>query len=356
LDGIHQLLLVGLQGTKLLPSEEHVLRRYSPGGVILFGRNVRSAEQVADLCARVYDLCEILPVIAIDQEGGRVDRLRSILSVTLAPSDYAPETGLHLLRRFGEITAGMLSTLGINMNLAPVVDLLISETDNALRGRLWGADPAAVVERAGAFLEGMKSESVIGCLKHFPGLGRAHIDSHHHLPVIETPMDELSRADLAPFAALAGSAPAVMLAHCLYSALDGGRMPASLSPEAYRLLRGEIGFDGVAFTDDLEMGALSFYASWEEKLAAALNAGADMLPICSNEEVIENSFDILLRLRDKEVVSLQRLDEAISRVERMKSTVLQKHMPHDNPDERLTLLDNRLHALRREVIAGEHKA
>ena len=355
LEKIYQLLLIGLQGPTLLPFEERLLRRYSPGGVILFGRNIVSASQVAELCARVYDLCETTPVIAIDQEGGRVDRLRSILMVALSPEDFSLGTGLLLVRRFGEITAGMLRSLGINMNLAPVVDLEIPATDNALRGRLWGSDPEAVVERAGAFLEGMKSESIIGCLKHFPGLGRARVDSHFELPSVTVGLEELRRSDLAPFARLAATAPAVMLAHCRYSAIDGGRLPASLSPEAYRLLRDETGFAGVALTDDLEMGALSIFDSWEEKLAAAINAGADMLPICSNEMAIEKSFDILPRLRDRKVVSEVRLDEATARIELMKSTVLKRHLPVDNPDERLAILDERLRSLRREVVPGERK-
>jgi beta-N-acetylhexosaminidase len=349
---IHQLLMIGLQGTELEPWEERLLSDYNPGAVILFNRNINSAEQTYSLCRRVNELCEIPPIIAADQEGGRVDRLRALLSTTLSPSDFRDSADPQAIRAFGVLTARLLLALGINMNLAPVVDLEIVTADNSLRGRLWGGDPLAVSEKAGAFLDGLQKEGVIGCLKHFPGLGRAEVDSHRELPVVRAGLEKMRRVDLIPFAALAQRAPAVMVAHCLYSGLDGARLPASLSPDTYRILREEIGFNGVALTDDLEMEALSGF-SCKERLAAALNAGADMLPLCTHRASIEQAFSLIEELADDGSLPSARIEESITRVLQLKDGL---PPPTDvDPAEAVGALDRQLALLRKEVV-GEREA
>jgi len=215
----------------------------------------------------------------------------------------------------------MLRCLGINLNLAPVVDLDLVDAENSLRGRLWGGDPEIVSGHTTAYLDGLQSGGVLGCLKHFPGLGREPVDSHKELPVITAGLEELMSVDLVPFARLAPIAPAVMVTHCSYPAIDESGTPASLAPAVYRILRDRIGFNGLAITDDLEMGALDAIGGWETKLAAALNAGADLLPICFHREVISDSFAILSRIASNGIVPAARLEEAIGRVLRIKEKI-----------------------------------
>jgi beta-N-acetylhexosaminidase len=349
---IHQLLMIGLQGPELGLREERLLSEYSPGAVILFNRNIKSAEQTAQLCARINELCETPPLIAADQEGGRVDRLRALLSVTLSPVDFQKCKELSIVRRFGELIARMLSAVGVNMNLAPVVDLEYSDTDNSLRGRCWGGEQDDVIDRAGAFLDGMQGEGVPGCLKHFPGLGRARVDSHHELPLVDISLEELRRKDLFPFAKLADRAPAAMIAHCCYKAL-GDSLPASLSPAAYKLMREEIGFGGLAISDDLEMGALSGF-SLKERFETALNAGADMLPICNQKEAIEQAFSIIEEVTGDGSVPAARIDEAVARVMRIKEKLRLPPHSDEDPAGRIAALDGQLKALRMEVT-GERE-
>ena len=351
----HQLLMIGLQGPELTAGEERLLSRFCPGGIILFGRNVESAEQLAALCARIAELCEIAPLIAIDQEGGRVDRLRGILNTSLSAPDVAARGDAEAARRFGANAGAMLGALGINLNLAPVVDLDLSEADNSLRGRHWGSDAETVCRLAGAYLEGLQSAGVFGCLKHFPGLGREPVDSHRELPTIEASLDELRSADLVPFVRLAGAARFAMVTHCAYPAIDADGRPASLSPAAYALLRGDCGFGGVAITDDLEMGALDGCGSWEEKLRAAVAAGADMLAVCADPEGIVSSFDILAGLAAKGAPLEGRIREAAARVAEIKSILPGERSPAPDPGAEIARLEEELAELQREVASDEQK-
>ena len=354
-ENAHQLLMIGLQGHELTAREELLLGEYSPGGVILFGRNVKGAGQLANLCARIDEICEIRPLIAIDQEGGRVDRLRAILGTSLSAPEVAARGNAGVARRFGANAGAMLAALGVNLDLAPVVDLDLASADNSLRGRHWGRNAETVCELAGAFLDGLQSAGVLGCLKHFPGLGREPVDSHVELPTIDASMEELRAADLLPFMRLAGKARFAMVTHCAYPAIDASGRPASLSPAAYALLRGECGFGGVAITDDLEMGALDTFGGWEEKLTAAVAAGADMLAVCSDAEAIAAAFDILTGLATKGSPLEERVREAAARIAEVKAALPAKSSPAPDPGAEIARLDAELAELRREVTSDEQK-
>ena len=356
-DEIFQTLIIGLRGHELTPEEERLLSRRCPGGVILFGRNVESPEQVAELCAAVYRLCERRPLIAIDQEGGSVDRLRKLLSATVSPAELAKRGDPGIIRRFGHITGELLAALGVNLNLAPVVDLRTVNADNALRGRCWGSGAEEVAERASAFLGGLDEAGVRGCIKHFPGLGRAAVDSHHELPVVSAPLGELLGSDVQPYFGLAARAAAVMVAHCRYADIDGDNgPPASLSPRVYGLLREKVGFAGVAITDDLGMGALDGYETIAERITLALNAGADMLPICSNTQQVAEAFDSLERIARERLVPTRRLREAAGRVLAAKENFSDGFEPDARLAARFAGLDEKLVRLRRELDADADKS
>jgi beta-N-acetylhexosaminidase len=271
-------VFVGLPGPELDSATAALLSAHQPGGVVLFKRNIRDAEQLAELVAA---LRRRLPaaLLAIDAEGGRVDRLQDVVG----PAPGAPLlAGLppSRSRRAGLWVARSLRLFDIDVDFAPVVDLDRGAAGNALDGRYLGAAPAAVIPRARAFLRGLHSGGAGGCLKHFPGLGAAGEDTHFRTSAVQLTAAELE-TDLAPFRALGGLAGAVMVSHAVYPAYDPSLRPATLSPAIIGgVLRGRLGFDGLAFSDDLEMQALDEWGDLPARCAASFAAGCDVLPVC----------------------------------------------------------------------------
>jgi beta-N-acetylhexosaminidase len=269
-----RLFGVGIAGAKLLPEERDILERYPPRAVILFRRNVESSDQLRALTGELRGLPGT-PLLCLDQEGGPVDRLRDILSPSISFRDAAR---LGVARRAGELQGEACARLGFDVDLAPVVDrLLPGASERVLKDRCASADPDEIATAAADFLRGLAARGVGGCVKHFPGLGRADLDTHKDLPRIPKDPSEEER-DLAPFRATMEEARAVMVSH---AAGSGGR-PASLSREiASGLLRETLGFTGAVFSDDLEMGALSAFGDLPERCAQACRAGCDLLFVCS---------------------------------------------------------------------------
>jgi beta-N-acetylhexosaminidase len=255
-------------------AEREILERHPPWAVILFRRNIASVEQVLDLTGRIRGLPGS-PRICVDQEGGPVDRLADLFGPSMS---FRQAAARGLARRAGELAGEACARLGFDVDLAPVVDrLLPGASERVLRERCASGDPDAVASAAEEFLSGLHARGTGGCIKHFPGLGRADLDTHRELPVIPADPEE-QRRDLAPFQAAMGLAGAVMVSH---AAGPDGR-PASLSEEtATGLLRARLGFAGAAFSDDLEMGALAAFGSLAERCAAACRAGCDLLFVCS---------------------------------------------------------------------------
>ena len=272
------LLIVGLPATTLGPGDRRALARLRHGGVILFGRNLESPEQLGALVAQVRKASPEVSLY-LDAEGGRVDRLRQIVGPAPGGSALAAAPPA-LARRSGLWIGRALRALGFDVDFAPVVDLDRGAVANALDGRYLGSTPRAVTARAAAFLRGLHAAGVGGCLKHFPGLGAARADTHLEGAPIAL-AERALRRDLAPFARLAGEAGAVMVSHASYTAFDPSGRPASLSPAiAERLLRRELRFHGVAFSDDLEMKALARWGDLPEIAESALVAGCDLLAVC----------------------------------------------------------------------------
>ncbi|HKA35478.1 MAG TPA: glycoside hydrolase family 3 N-terminal domain-containing protein [Thermoanaerobaculia bacterium] len=269
-----RLFGVGISGPALLPAEREILETFAPWAVILFKRNIQSVEQLSGLTAELRELPGE-PLLCVDEEGGPVDRFRDLLGPTVSFREAA-ERGVS--RRAGELAGEACARLGFDVDLAPVVDrLLPGASERVLRDRCASPEPEAIVRSALDFLAGLHSRGVGGCVKHFPGLGRADLDTHKELPLIPPDPVEEER-DLAPFSATMNEAGAVMISHA--AGPDG--IPASLSKEkASTLLRSKLGFGGAAFSDDLEMGALSAFGGMPERVAAASIAGCDLLFVCS---------------------------------------------------------------------------
>jgi beta-N-acetylhexosaminidase len=298
-----RLFCVGLSSLEITPAEREILRRDSPGGVILFRRNIESVEQVRALTQEIRSLPG-RPLLCVDQEGGAVDRFREMLGPMIS---FGRAAQLHLSRRAGELAGEACATLGFDMDLAPVVDRRLSGAgERILAERAAAADPLLVIRAATEFLQGLHSRGVGGCVKHFPGLGRARLDTHRELPVLADDTEEATR-DLAPFEATMQQAGAVMISHAAGS--DG--VPASLSPgRATDLLRRDLGFTGAALSDDLEMGALAGFGGLPQRCAAAARAGCDLLLVCSRIEIYAECLETVMR-----DVPEERRAEAASRLE-----------------------------------------
>ncbi|MGH9367109.1 MAG: glycoside hydrolase family 3 N-terminal domain-containing protein [Thermoanaerobaculia bacterium] len=297
-----RLFGVGISGPRLTPAERAILDRHPPRGVILFARNIESVEQVAALAGEIRRRGSLL---FLDQEGGPVDRLREVLGPSISFFEAARRG---LARRAGELAGEGCARLGIGVDLAPVVDRRVENASEVvLRDRCVSADPAEVTRAAKDFLAGLHSRGVGGCVKHFPGLGRATLDTHAVLAVIPRDRRERER-DLLPFRRTARRARAVMVSH----AAGPGGTPASLSrAAAHRLLRRGLPFDGAAFSDDLEMGALTAHGDLPERCVLSCRAGCDLLFVCSRIE----EYPACVEEVERRVPSRRRA-EALSRLDR----------------------------------------
>lgn len=275
-------VIFGCETATLSNPERVFFRAADPLGFILFARNCETPDQIRRLVA---DLRESVgradAPILIDQEGGRVARLKPPhFPAYPAAAAIAALGGLRAREAAwlgARLIADDLGQLGITVDCAPVIDVPVSGADPIIGDRAWGGDPATVAQNGLAVCDGLMAGGVLPVIKHIPGHGRASVDSHRALPVVETPRDVLDSTDFAPFRALAGM-PWAMTAHVLYTALDPDR-PATLSPRVIAAIRAEIGFDGVLLSDDLSMAALG--GKIETRAWAALKAGCDLVLHCN---------------------------------------------------------------------------
>lgn len=349
-------VFVGIPGLELDRASAALLAEHRPGGVILFKRNVKDVEQLHDL---VMEIRRILPdaVLSIDSEGGRVDRLRDVVGAAPAASLLARQPP-SLSYQAGQWIALSLRLFDIDMDFAPVVDLNRGEEDNALDGRYLGTTPAQIIPRARAFLRGLHAGGTGGCLKHFPGLGGAEADTHFKVASVYLPSTAL-RADLEPFEVLARLAGSVMVGHAIYPAYDDEKRPATLSPAILGgLLRGRLGFDGLAVSDDMEMKALDDWGDLPERCETAFAAGCDVLLLCHTLEALP---DVVARLEDPHYEG--RLAEASRRLEHYRhrlGTLRQareyiQHMKESSRGVRLEAVKQALDQIR-ESAGGEEPA
>ena len=280
-------LMIDLAGSEVSVQELELLRHPLVGGVILFSRNYVAPPQLQQLVAAIHAARSPPLIVAVDQEGGRVQRFRNGFSLLPAARrighqyDLDARAGTTLARAMGWLMAAELRAQGVDISFAPCVDLDLGVSE-VIGDRAFHANPDAVSQLAGAYTAGMREAGMAATAKHFPGHGAVVADSHHSLPVDRRAFADLA-PDLTPYRRLiANGLPAVMVAHVLFSAVDPA--PASLSGRWIRdVLRGELGFQGVVFADDLSMGgAAAAYGDVVTRARQALSAGCDMLPVCNN--------------------------------------------------------------------------
>jgi beta-N-acetylhexosaminidase len=293
------LLVVGLEGTQLTGLERAWLKLVQPAGVILFRRNIEDAKQTRALLSAATDLCATHALRCVDVEGGTVDRLRDALAPM--PSAQAVAMGARqrgnagLAREHGELIARGVKAFGFNTTLAPVLDLALPASAEVMGTRVVAAMADGVVEYARSFLAGLKEHGVTGAGKHFPGLGAGTRDSHLETPAIRRGWRELWREDLEPYRALRNELPMVMVNHAAYPDTQGKDRPASVSQFwIATVLRKRIGYRGIIFSDDMEMGGILKFMSMEEAALAAIRAGMDLMEICHSPDLILRAFEALI--------------------------------------------------------------
>ena len=272
--------ILDADGLKLTADEKSFFRDVTPFGFILFARNIDTPEQVRALCDELRDSVGRDAPITIDQEGGRVQRLRAPLwTEWLPPLDFVAAAGEHaeeaMYLRY-RLIAAELFDLGIDSNCATMVDVACDATHDFLRNRCYGTHAETVARLGRAASDGMLAGGVLPVIKHIPGHGRATLDSHYDLPRVMAELDELTASDFAPFAALK-DVPMGMTAHLVYEALDV--LPATLSPKVMSVIRNDIGFDNLIMTDDISMKALS--GTLTQISQGALDAGCDVILHCN---------------------------------------------------------------------------
>jgi beta-N-acetylhexosaminidase len=318
-------VIAGFGGVTLPPEIRMIAREFDLGGVILFARNVEAPEQVADLAREVQGLRQDLPLwVSVDQEGGRVARLKAPFTEWPPMITLGRSGDDQLAERFARALAAELAAVGITLDFAPVLDVHTNPRNPVIGDRAL-AERAETVARLGCIIiETLQANGVAACGKHFPGHGDTSTDSHHDLPVVEHPPDRLRAVELLPFAAaIEAGVASVMTGHVLVPSLDEEH-PATLSGAIVRtLLRSEMGFDGVVFTDDMDMGAIARRYTAVEAAVAAVGAGCDGLLLCGPDPDRQvAALEALVHAVEQEQLPARDVEDAIARHRRMKERFL----------------------------------
>ncbi len=319
-----QRLMVGFDGTEFNPELEFLIDTLKVGGIILFARNLLNPGQIKDLCFSMQSCARTSGqpplLIAIDQEGGWVARLKEPFTQFPGnPKMKGPEDAIF----FAKTTGRELLDVGINMNLAPVLDVALQGINSVMADRAFGHDPRWVSELGTVVIEHLQTENIMAVAKHFPGIGRTILDSHFELPDLDIDVDAMQTFDLLPFkAAIDHHVAGIMLSHIRYLKIDPD-WPASLSTIiADDLLRKGMGYGGVVMTDDLDMGAIQKHYDIGTAIQKILSADIDMALICHAGPNIEAAFKEILDIQDRSSSMKAKGMASLKRIMKLKSKYL----------------------------------
>jgi beta-N-acetylhexosaminidase len=319
------VICVGFEGTRIAPELEGMLRETPLAGLILFARNIESLAQTRALTDRIREILPN-PIIAIDQEGGRVARLRDSVEELPAMLALAATGDTELAERAGSQLGFDLRRAGVNVDYAPVLDLMLMRMNTVIGARAFGDDPQQVIRFGDAFARGLRSSGMVPTFKHFPGHGSTEVDSHLDLPAIDLDEQTFRSRDLLPFSTLLPRAEALMTAHIIVRTLDA-QLPATLSPRILtQVLRDEIGFEGVCFTDCMQMDAIAKGVGSTEGAVQAVIAGADCVLISHSTQLALESIDRIVEAVATGRLSRSRLEQAHARVQALRAK-LQQPLP-----------------------------
>lgn len=320
---VGQLIFTGVPGTSVGAAAERLVGQLHIGNVVLMGENAGPPAQVAELTSQLQALAVrsngVGALIATDQEGGTVQRLKQGFTILPDAASVGAAGRSDLARRYGEMVGDELSAVGVNMPLGPVLDVNDNPANPVIGRRAFGTTVEAVVASGVPFIEGLHAAGVIAVGKHYPGHGNTETDSHFTLPVVKKTLAELEQTELAPFrAATQAGLDAVMVAHVAYPALDPSGLPASLSPVIGGMLKEQLGPHGVVVTDDLGMAGVAAMMAPEEAALRAVQAGADLV-ICVSQPCDATRVQArLLRAAQTGELSEARLNDAVRRVIELK--------------------------------------
>jgi len=345
-----QLLIIGFDATEMSPHLASLLSTIEPAGVILFARNITSPEQTHRLL-RECQKCVATPLFTcVDLEGGEVDRFRNVLGRAPSPADVFATGSRKLFRKHGRIIGENCRALGFNVDFAPALDLAFDASKSVMSSRAVSVDPGQVVAYAREFLRGLGDAGVIGCGKHFPGLGEGNLDSHHDLPVIEKSLKKMWEEDIAPYRLLRRELPMVMVSHAAFPAITKTKTPASLSKKWITdILRKKIGYRGLVCSDDLEMGGVLAAAPIEQAAIGHIRAGGDLALICHQEEFILRAHDALIGEAERDRHFAKRVKESSRRVLAFKKKHLKRPRTGNPTKAQIEKLTRNLWAFAEEV-------
>ena len=321
------------------PRLASLLARIQPAGVILFARNITSAAQTHTLLRDCQKQVTTPLFTCVDLEGGTVDRFRNVLGPTPSPAQVFATGRRELFRKHGRIIGTNCRALGFNVDFAPALDLAFEASRSVMSSRAVSADPKQVVVYAREFLRGLSDAGVLGCGKHFPGLGEANLDTHHELPSVTKPLKKLWDEDLVPYRTLRRELPFVMVSHAAFLSVTKEHTPASLSKKWITdILRKRIGYRGLICSDDLEMGGVLAAAPIEQATIGHIRAGGDLGLICHQEDFIVRAYEAMVREAERDRKFAQRVEESSRRVLAFKKKWKPKRVPAPtlSTTERLT--------------------
>lgn len=312
---IGQLMIVGFDGVEMTPPLASLLRQLQPAGVILFARNIMRPEQTWQLL-RGCQTCVKVPLFTcVDLEGGTVDRFRDVLGASPSAAEVFATDDPPLFRSHGKVIGENCRALGFNVDFAPVLDLAFPACQSVMGSRAVSANPEQTAGYAREFLAGLLSARVLGCGKHFPGLGEGKLDSHHELPVIEKSLKRMWEEDLVPYRMLSRQLPMVMVSHAAYPQVTKTKTPASLSKTwTTDILRKRIGYRGLVVSDDLEMGGVLSAAPVGGAAIEFVRAGGDVCLVCHREDYVLQAHEALIRAVEKDKKFANRVGESARRI------------------------------------------
>jgi beta-N-acetylhexosaminidase len=323
------LIVGGFPGPALDARTREALQKGERGGIILFKRNIPSVDAARAICADALSMNELPPLIGVDQEGGRVARLPSPF-LKLPPMRELAKRGEDFVRRAARLLGSELRAVGFNLDFTPVLDVDSNPTNPIIGDRAFSAEPAVVAKLAVAFGSELQAAGVHACGKHFPGHGDTTKDSHLELPRVSSSEESLRKTELVPFAAACRAKLATMMsAHVVYDALDPDT-PATLSSKiATGILRKELGFEGVLFSDDLEMRALADRMPIQESAVRAIRAGCDSLLVCEKWDLAEEALEALVLEAERSTEFRTRVEKAAERMTSLRKRVVPAIGPGD---------------------------
>jgi beta-N-acetylhexosaminidase len=359
---VGQLLIMGFDGTAMTQRLRLMLSMFQPGGIILFKRNLEEARQTHALLREVQETGSAPMFLCVDMEGGTVDRLCDIVAHMPSVAEVAAASK-KLFRKHGGLIGEEVRTLGFNTDFAPVLDLQFEPSKNVLTTRTVSPKPKRTIVYAREFLRGLRDRDVLGCGKHFPGLGEASLDTHAELPTIAKSWTRLWKEDLLPYRELRRDLPFVMVAHAAYPQVTGDGTPASLSKKWMSgVLRKKIGFRGLIITDDLDMGGVLASAPIDDAAVETLRCGADMFLICQKEESVRRAFEAVVKRAESDKKFAELIAQKSKRVHQAKKrSKALKHMappPKQKSLDRLTRKiwefseEVRAYSMRSDEVAG----